>query len=188
MTSKHWTILLCLFPIVGTFAQTTHEPYVLIQQERGTSSSNVWVLAWADRPTTGAEPRDGHQWWHWYYERGGVAPAALPSLIMPEIGLQVAVTGTLEQAIADLRKLKAWSIPVTPRQFRLALLDIDVTPDNVESLLATIEDEKLRTAAQIEWRNATEIRRDHPLIAQIAPMLGGTDEMLDDLFLSAMEK
>ena len=102
MTSKHWTILLCLFPIIGTFAQTTHEPYVLIQQERGPSTSNVWVLAWVDRPADGESPRKGNAWWHWYRERGGVEPSGLPVLVEMESGLQTPLTGTVAQAIAAL--------------------------------------------------------------------------------------
>lgn len=88
---------------------------------------------------------------------------------------------------AEIKQRLAWSIPVTPRQFKLALLGIDVYPDDVEAAIATIEDPRLRTAAQIEWREALSFRRDHPLLAQIAPLLGATDEMLDELFLAAQE-
>ena len=175
--SNRWNFFLCLFPILGTWTQaqtvtTYHSKFGIPPVESSYLAVDIAVTDSHENPN--------------YRQLYRVYGA--PALIDTEYKIGVTITGTVAQAEADLRKLKAWSIPVTPRQFRLALLDIDVTPDNVESLLATIEDEKLRTAAQIEWRNATEIRRDHPLIAQIAPMLGGTDEMLDDLFLSAMEK
>jgi len=111
-----------------------------------------------------------------------------PALFDIRYELGVTITGTVEQAEADLNKLKAWSVPVTPRQFKLALLDIDVYPETVESAIATIEDQKLRTAAQIEWREASVFRRDHPLLLQIAPLLGATDEQLDAIFLNAQSK
>lgn len=177
-TSNHWNFLLLAFPIIGTFAAsgqiiTTYDsrPYGAPAVESIYRAVDVGQTNIALNPDYKLKLRS----------------VAVPALWDMRYELGVTITNGIEQAEADLRKLKAWSIPVTPRQFRLALLDIDVTPDNVESLLATIGDEKLRTAAQIEWRNATEIRRDHPLIAQIAPMLGGTDEMLDELFLAAQE-
>jgi hypothetical protein len=111
-----------------------------------------------------------------------------PALFDLTSKLGVTITGTVAQAEADLNKLKAWNIPVTPRQFKLALLDIDVYPEDVEAAIATIEDRKLRTAAQLEWREALTFRRDHPLLAQIAPLLGATDEALDALFLAAQNK
>lgn len=113
---------------------------------------------------------------------------SVPSLIDSEKRLGVAITGTVDQAELDLKMLIARSAVVTPRQFKLALLDINITPEDVEQIISGITDEKLRVAAQIEWRDAVEIRRMHPLISQISPMLGGNDQILDELFLRAMEK
>ena len=104
MISKHWTFLLCLLPIIGTFAQTTHEPYVLIQQERGPSTSNVWVLAWDDRFAESG-------WWSWHRERGGPEPMALPVLVEMETGFQTPLTGTVAQAIAELDAIYATERP-----------------------------------------------------------------------------
>jgi hypothetical protein len=113
---------------------------------------------------------------------------AVPALVDATFRLGVSITGTVAAAESDLNRLRAWSIPVTPRQFKLALLDIDVFPDTVEAAIATIEDLKLRVAAQIEWREASTFRRDHPLLLQIAPLLGATDEQLDAIFLNAQSK
>jgi hypothetical protein len=73
---------------------------------------------------------------------------------------------------------------VTARQARLALLGAGLL-DNVEGALAAIPDPLSRRAAQIEWEYALEIRRDSPLIAALAPLLGLTDEQVDDLFRAA---
>lgn len=39
--------------------------------------------------------------------------------------------------------------------------------------------------ARIDWEFATEVRRDSPLIAQLAPALGLSDAQLDGLFVAA---
>ena len=175
-TSKHWTILLCLFPIIGTLARgqtitTYHSAFGI----PAVTSSYLAV----DIAVTDAIANPNYRPLYRTFQA--------PSLIDTEHNLGVTITNGVEQAEADLRKLKAWQIPVTPRQFKLALLAIDVFPETVEAALASIEDDKLRTAAQIEWREASVFRRDHPLIAQVAPLLGGTEEMLDELFLAAQE-
>jgi hypothetical protein len=70
---------------------------------------------------------------------------------------------------------------VTARQARLALLSAGLL-DNVDAALATISDPQARRAAEIEWEYAIEIRRDSPLVAALSPLLGLTEEQVDDLF------
>lgn len=174
MTSNHWTILIALLPIIGNAQKiTTYDtrPFGAPAVESVYRAVDVGQTNIALNPDYKLMLRS----------------VAVPALWDMRYELGVTITGTVEQAEADLRKLKAWQIPVTPRQFKLALLAIDVYPETVEAALASIEDAKLRTAAQIEWREATIFRRDHPLIAQVAPLLGGTEEMLDELFLAAQE-
>lgn len=72
---------------------------------------------------------------------------------------------------------------VTARQARLALLGAGVL-DQVDAALAAIPGSQGR-AAQIEWEYASAIRRDSPLIAALAPMLGLTGEQVDYLFRAA---
>jgi hypothetical protein len=72
---------------------------------------------------------------------------------------------------------------VTARQARLALLGAGMLA-NVDQALAGIEG-IAGEAALIEWEYATEIRRDSPLIAALAPALGLTDEQIDNLFRAA---
>ena len=90
------TILAILaLPALG---QTTHERYILIQQERGESSGNVWRLAWSDRT-------NDTRWWTWANERGltNAALTALPCLVDAESWEAVQVTGTVNQAKQDLQ-------------------------------------------------------------------------------------
>jgi len=73
------------------------------------------------------------------------------------------------------------SVPeaVTRRQAKLAL--------HAGGLLAEAESKiaLLPLDAQIEWADAAEFRRDHPLIAAIGTALGLTDAQIDALFISA---
>jgi hypothetical protein len=72
---------------------------------------------------------------------------------------------------------------VTARQARLALLGAGVLA-NVDQALASIPGVE-GEAARIEWEYASEVRRDSPLIAALAPALGLTEEQVDDLFRAA---
>lgn len=72
---------------------------------------------------------------------------------------------------------------VTARQARLALLGAGKL-DMVDVALAQLPGSQGR-AARIEWEYATDIRRDSPMIAALAPALGLTSEQIDDLFRAA---
>lgn len=70
---------------------------------------------------------------------------------------------------------------VTMRQARLALLDAGLLQPINDAVKAAGD------AAQIEWEYASEIRRDSPLITQLAVGLKLSDEQIDDLFTKAGE-
>lgn len=72
---------------------------------------------------------------------------------------------------------------VSARQARLALLNAGLL-DGAEAALEALPSPQ-REAALIEWEYATEIRRDHTLIAAIAAALSLTEPQVDDLFRSA---
>lgn len=74
-------------------------------------------------------------------------------------------------------------VSVTRRQARLALLQAGLL-DLVEVAIEAMP-EPARSAARIEWEDATEIRRDHALIAALADEVGLTSERLDELFIAA---
>jgi hypothetical protein len=69
--------------------------------------------------------------------------------------------------------------PVTPRQFRLALLGIGISPAAISAMLANDE------AALTEWEHAQEIRRDHPLVESLRLALGKSPEQVDAVFAAA---
>jgi hypothetical protein len=65
------------------------------------------------------------------------------------------------------------------RQAKMALHTANLLDDIDAAVMAT------GRLAQIEWEYATEVRRNHPLIAMIQVAKGLTDEEIDTLFVSA---
>lgn len=72
---------------------------------------------------------------------------------------------------------------VTMRQARLALLGASLL-DDVEAAITALA-EPARSAARIEWDYATEVRRDWPLLVQLADDMGLSAAQVDDLFAAA---
>lgn len=68
---------------------------------------------------------------------------------------------------------------VTMRQARLELLNRGLL-DDVELHIST-----LSRAAQIEWEYSVEVRRDYPLVQELATLLNLSESDLDDFFDSA---
>jgi len=66
---------------------------------------------------------------------------------------------------------------LTARQLRLGLLSLG----KLEAVPAAIAElpQPEKSQAEIEWNFATEFRRLHPLITQLVPILGLTDEQVD---------
>lgn len=69
---------------------------------------------------------------------------------------------------------------VTRRQFKLALLEIDLL-DSVEAVIAASNDRSL----QINWAEALDFERNNQFVAQMAAALGKTDAEIDALFITA---
>lgn len=72
---------------------------------------------------------------------------------------------------------------VTRRQARIVLSRHGYLA-TVEAALAGMEGQA-GEEARIEWADASEFRRDHPLIAAIAAILGLTEQQIDALFIEA---
>ena len=91
------------------------------------------------------------------------------------------------EEIAALPQLPPASLPdITRRQLRLWLLGAGKDDNDVRTAIATIPDQMAQKAAVIEWEDSTLFKRDHPLIAYIAPMLGlNTPEAIDAAWFEA---
>lgn len=113
-----------------------------------------------------------------------------PADPVPEGKIAVATTvQRVDGVVTFVHELEDYSPPVpqsiTRRQARLALLSAGLL-QAVEGAIDGM-DEPARTAAKIEWEDATEIKRDHALIANLSVELNLSSEQLDELFIAASE-
>ncbi len=74
---------------------------------------------------------------------------------------------------------------VTMAQARKALILSGVSITAVNAAIAAIPDATQRQLAETDWEYATTMRRQSPLVTSLAPVLGLTDEEIDDLFVLA---
>ena len=75
---------------------------------------------------------------------------------------------------------------LTARQLRLGLLQLGKLAGVPIAIAALPEPDK--SQAQIEWDYASEFRRLHPLIMQLIPILGLTDEQVDPVWMEYSAK
>lgn len=98
-------------------------------------------------------------------------------------GVEVEMTPEEIVAFESSRGPGEESVPpaVSMRQARLAL--------HAANLLASVETaiEQADMTARIEWEYATELRRDHPLVAQLGQTLELSEAEIDDLFTTASQ-
>lgn len=102
--------------------------------------------------------------------------------LLPLGSLQI----TEEEAEA-LRPVPAITVPdnVTMRQARIALLQAGLL-DAVNNAIASMQGSS-GDAARIEWEFSNEVKRNQPLVLAMKPILGLTDDQLDQLFLTASQ-
>lgn len=149
------------------------------------------------------------------FTRNGSYPAPLPHrLTLPNGFIRTDASTFTPEEIADAGYIEApaqpaydpvterlewtgtgWSVAAIPpaplplltrRQLRLGLLSIGITAADVEAQINAIVDPTERAYGMIEWQDATQFRRDHPLIAQVAVALALPPEQVDDLWVWAL--
>lgn len=75
---------------------------------------------------------------------------------------------------------------VTRRQLLVALFTATGVKDtDILASLAAIPDAATRYVATVEFTQASEFQRNHPLVAQLASQLSLTTEQVDDIFRAA---
>lgn len=77
-------------------------------------------------------------------------------------------------------------MPLTRRQLRLGLLENNIMTTDVEAAISTIPDPKDRAKAEIEWVDASNYEREHPLIAMVGAALGLTESQIDSMWEQAL--
>lgn len=72
--------------------------------------------------------------------------------------------------------------PITKRQLRLTLVRNGISLSDLDSAILSMGDEVI-----IEWQDASEYRRLHPLLNQVAEHLNLTQEQVDNMWQEALE-
>lgn len=91
------------------------------------------------------------------------------------------------EALAAINAPRAPVVPefVKPRQIRLALIDRGIKPSQILARLEAIEEEELREKTLVEWEFAEVVRRDSPIIADLAEAFNINNNQLNALFINA---
>lgn len=105
-------------------------------------------------------------------------------------GEKLLPTGCVQITDQEAEAIRAENTPpvpvpqmVTMRQARLALLEAGLL-QAVNTAIETMQGVE-GEAARIEWDYSSEVHRDKALVRYLAPILGLTDQQLDDLFILA---
>lgn len=112
-----------------------------------------------------------------------------PENTTEDVGARVV---NLDKPYADI--VRTWipipiAVPATisARQVRLWLLNNNISLNQVDAAINTINDELLREKTRVEWEYAPYIERNHPLINSLAQHLGLTSEQIDQGFIDASQ-
>jgi hypothetical protein len=76
-------------------------------------------------------------------------------------------------------------VVVTMTALRLTLIEMELE-DDVLAIINAMPDAKQKAAALAWWQTAQTVRRNHPLVAQLAATLGKTDAEIDAIFAAAI--
>lgn len=88
---------------------------------------------------------------------------------------------TVESAPLSPEELRAAMPPISKRQLRLTLVRNGISLTNLDAAIVAMGDE-----AVIEWQDASEYRRLHPLLNQVATHLSLTQEQVDEMWQKAL--
>lgn len=74
---------------------------------------------------------------------------------------------------------------VSMAQARKALILAGISIASIDAAIASIENGTTRALAATEWEYAGFVERMSPLVAMLAPLIGLTEEQVDQLFVTA---
>lgn len=97
----------------------------------------------------------------------------------------VASGATMPFTPPTLEDIRSAMSPLTPREFRDALIDNDIMPDQVTAAISQITDPKARAKALNAWEYPTLFTRTDLLVDQIGTIFGLTPEKIDMLWTEA---
>lgn len=87
--------------------------------------------------------------------------------VWPEVERKLAVPKSLSRA-----------------QFKIGLIRCNIDAREIKNAIDSIPDTKARAEAHVRFEDSELIHRDHPLITQIAAVLGKTEQEIDAVFIA----
>lgn len=101
-------------------------------------------------------------------------------------GIHGEITPYEEPVPPTIEEIRASMQPLTPREFRDALIDNDIMPEQVTEKIMSIPFDKERAKALNAWDKASDFYRTDPYIDMIAAMFDITPEQIDDMWKEAL--
>ena len=74
---------------------------------------------------------------------------------------------------------------VSMAQAQIALMRAGVSLATVSALIDGIADAQVRAEARVWWEKSNAVKRNHPVVAMLAPGLGLSSAQVDALFIAA---
>lgn len=99
----------------------------------------------------------------------------MPIITIEETNLNI-LTGEVTVTTREIQESTLVPQTLTPRQFRLALLQVGLL-DDVEAMTAQSREH------QIYFEYSLDFERNHPLLVTMASAIGLSDTQIDDLFI-----
>jgi len=118
----------------------------------------------------------------WDERFDGQLPEGIELGKMQRVGNELVKLNDFLPAHAAAVRKEMVPVFVTKRQARRALLDAGLLA-SINAFVATQSDE-----VQIDWNDAAEIYRLHPLVLSLGAELNLTESQIDDLFIAASQK
>ncbi|WP_376711059.1 hypothetical protein [Pseudochrobactrum lubricantis] len=110
-------------------------------------------------------------------------PEAYPDFALPmkEVPVEDIEGGDIPGAELTPEQQRALMPPISKRQLRLTLVRNGISLSDLDAAIIAMGDE-----AVIEWQDASEYRRLHPLLNQVAAHLSLTQEQVDAMWQQAL--
>lgn len=135
---------------------------------------------------------------HWGAKEQVIEHAEMPAIpevvneqgivIAPAIDAVPAWTETIPcQYTYEIVEFIQIPAPISRKQLKLALLDIGVTEEMIDASINTLPS-PAKEQAMIQWKDSSDFKFDHPLVAPLAAALGFNDEQIRNVWINGASK
>lgn len=107
------------------------------------------------------------------------------------VGSEIVFNGTCferQNTLEDIPEPSPQDFPLNPAQFDAILALLEITVEQIDTAIdAAISDSIDNAFAKAKVRKATAYRRDNDLFGLLAPLIGITDEQIDQAWMQAKD-